>query len=68
MTYNSDLSTVNIRCLASEEDSVMAKCQTLMDGIVRRELNGDSVSAISIALSGAASNHLKGYSQASYRA
>ncbi|XDG09229.1 hypothetical protein ABKA04_008844 [Annulohypoxylon sp. FPYF3050] len=42
ITYNSNLSTINVRCLASEQDSVMAKCQTLMNGIVRRELNGDS--------------------------
>ncbi|KAI1206487.1 uncharacterized protein F4807DRAFT_470226 [Annulohypoxylon truncatum] len=40
ITYDSRLSSLRIRCLASEEDTVMAKCQSLLDKIVQRELKG----------------------------
>ncbi|KAI0889279.1 uncharacterized protein GGS22DRAFT_196882 [Annulohypoxylon maeteangense] len=39
VAYNSEFSSFKIRCLASEEDAVMGKCQSLMDKIVQRELS-----------------------------
>ncbi|KAI0152151.1 hypothetical protein F4776DRAFT_669940 [Hypoxylon sp. NC0597] len=52
LSYDLETASLKIKCLTSQEEAIMAVCQSIMDNLVRDELNGDwfTTSKITTAL------------------
>ncbi|OTA59282.1 hypothetical protein K449DRAFT_466981 [Hypoxylon sp. EC38] len=51
VSYDLETASLKIKCLTSQEEAVMAVCQSIMDKMVQDELDGDRLAASKIATS-----------------